>query len=138
MVERIKGNSGIVRPLAPTGSRRRHVACRKVRSAPARTARYFLSYDGGGEASLRDVDHHTLAQLDVLEVGPVGAQRLLVIGAAVDVLEKGLWNFAAGKRAQVFNAGDGLHGDFSGRGSKLSGSTVAAHREMACPARLQR
>ena len=49
---------------------------------------------------------HALAQLDGLEIGAVGAQRLLVIGAAVGVVEKGTRNPAAGERAQVVDAGD--------------------------------
>src|SRR5262249_56185484 len=55
-----------------------------------------LSDDRRGEASLRHVDHHALAQLDRLKVGAVRAQRLLVIGAAVDIIEKSFRNFTAG------------------------------------------
>ena len=57
----------------------------------------FLADDGGGEASLRDVDHHALAQLDPLEIGAVRAQRLFVIGAAVDIIEESFGNLAPGK-----------------------------------------
>src|SRR5215510_1186498 len=70
-----------------------------------------LSDDRRGEASLRHVDHHALAQLDRLKVGAVRAQRLLVIGAAVDIIEKSFRNFTAGSFAQVFDTGDGLHGN---------------------------
>ena len=58
----------------------------------------FLADDGGGKASLRDIDHHALAQLDRFKVGSVRPQRLLVVGAAVGVFKKGFWNFTPGKR----------------------------------------
>ena len=72
--------------------------------------RHFLPDDGGGEAARGDVDQHALAQLDLLHVGAVGAQRLLVIGTAVGVIEKGARNLAAGKLPQVFDTGDVFHG----------------------------
>ena len=70
----------------------------------------LLPDDGGGEAARGDVDQHALAQLDRFEVGAVGAQRLLVVGAAVGVIEKRARNLAAGKLPQVVDAGDVFHG----------------------------
>ena len=70
----------------------------------------LLADDRGGEAALGDIDQHALAQLDGFEVGPVGAQGLFVIGAAVGVIEEGARHLAAGALAQIGNAGDVFHG----------------------------
>ena len=59
---------------------------------------HFLADNRGGEAALRHVHQHALAQLDRFQIGAIGAQRFLVIGAAVGVIEKGARNLAAGKR----------------------------------------
>ena len=64
----------------------------------------------GGEAALGDIHQHALAQLDRLQIGAVGAQRFLLIGAAIGVIEKGARHLAAGKRAQVVDVGDVFHG----------------------------
>ena len=61
--------------------------------------RQLLPEHGGGEAARRDVDQHALAQLDGFEVGAVGAQRFLAVGAAVGVVEEGARHLAAGKLA---------------------------------------
>ena len=62
------------------------------------------------DVAVVDVDQHALAQLDGFEVGAVGAERLLVVGAAVGIFEKGARNPPAGELAQVFDAGDDFHG----------------------------
>ena len=66
--------------------------------------------DVGGDVALVDIHQHALAQLDGREIVEVGAQRLLVIRAAVGIFEKGARNPAAGKLPQVFDAGDDFHG----------------------------
>ena len=71
--------------------------------------RHLLAENGGGEIALRHVDEHALAQLDALEVGAVGAQRLLRVGAGFGVVEERARHLAAGRAAQVFNAGQGAH-----------------------------
>ena len=58
----------------------------------------------------RHVHQHALAQPDLFQIGAVGAQRLLVIGAAFGVIVKGARNLAAGELPQVLDAGDGRHG----------------------------
>ena len=58
----------------------------------------------------RDVDQDALAQLDALEIGAVGAQRLLGIGAAVGIVEERLRHPAARGLPQVLDAGHGSHG----------------------------
>ena len=60
--------------------------------------------------ALRHVDQHALAQLDALQVGAVGAQRLLRIGAGLGIVEEGARNLAAGSLPQVLDAGHGPHG----------------------------
>ena len=97
------------------GVRRQDLAVAVLHAAEAdrrerERRRHFLPDDGGGEAARGDVHQHALAQRDRFEVGAIGAQRFLVIGAAVGVIEKGARNLAAGEVAQVFDAGDVLHG----------------------------
>ncbi len=43
--------------------------------------------EAGGEVALRDIDQHAGAQRPAPEIAAIGAQRLLVEGAAVDVVE---------------------------------------------------
>ena len=50
-----------------------------------------------------------LAQLDALQIGAIGAQRLLCIGAAIGIFEERARHLAAGSLPQVFDAGPGLH-----------------------------
>ena len=52
---------------------------------------------------------HALAQLDALHVGAVGAQRLLVVGAGVGVIEEHLRHVAPRALPQVLDAGHVLH-----------------------------
>ena len=61
-------------------------------------------------AARRDVDQDALAQLDGFEIGAVGAQRLLGIGAAIGIFEKRPRHLAAGGLPQVLDAGHGFHG----------------------------
>ena len=56
-----------------------------------------------------NVNKHALAQLDCFQLGPIGAERFLAIGAAVGVFKKSARNPAARKRAQVLDAGNRLH-----------------------------
>ena len=73
--------------------------------------RHRLADDGGGEIAARHVDQHALAQLDPLEIGAVGAQRLLRIGAGLGIVEEHPRDLAAGELPQVLDAGDGvMHG----------------------------
>src|SRR5215467_5782714 len=48
----------------------------------------FLADDGGGEASLRNIDHNALTQFDSLKIGAIRTQRLFVIRAAVGVIKE--------------------------------------------------
>ena len=103
-------NAGLV-----GGQSRQYLAIAVLHAAQAdrgkhKRRRHLLPDDGGGERALGDVHQHALAQLDRLQVGPVGAQGLLVIGAAIGVFEKRARHPAAGKVTQIIDAGDVLHG----------------------------
>ena len=52
--------------------------------------------------------------LMAFQIGTIGAEGLLVIGAAVGIFEKGARNFAAGAHAQILDAGKVFHGYPSG------------------------
>src|SRR5262249_59333397 len=65
--------------------------------------------DGGGEVAPGDVDQNALAELDLLQVIAVGAQRLLGIGAAIGIVEERLRDAAPVQLAQILDAGDMLH-----------------------------
>ena len=69
-----------------------------------------LAEDRGREIALGDVDQDALAELDLLQIVAVGAQRVLGIGAAVGIVEKRLRHPALVQLAQIFDAGDVLHG----------------------------
>ena len=69
-----------------------------------------LAEDRGGEIALGDVDQDALAELDLLQILGIGAQRVLGIGAAVGIVEERLRNPALVQLAQIFDAGDVLHG----------------------------
>ena len=69
-----------------------------------------LAEDRGREIALGDVDQDALAELDLLQVVGIGAQRVLGIGAAVGIVEKRLGNAALVQLAQILDAGDVLHG----------------------------
>ena len=91
----------------------------------------LLTQDRCRKAAVGDVHQDALAQLDVLEVGAVGPERLLAVGAAVDIVEKSAWNPAAVQHTQVLDAGNGFHRwHFWGSMLENSGSTVPAGREM--------
>ncbi len=68
-----------------------------------------LAEDGGGEIALGDVDQNALAELDLLQIVAVGAQRILGIGAAVGIVEESLRHAALVQLAQILDAGDVLH-----------------------------
>ena len=71
--------------------------------------RDLLTEDRCRKAAVGDVDQDALAQLDVLEIGAVGPERLLAVGAGVDIVEKSAWNPAAVQHTQVLDAGNGFH-----------------------------
>lgn len=71
-----------------------------------------LAENRGGQVALRDVDEDALAQLDLLKVLRVGAQRLLGVRAAVRIIEKCLWYPALVPLPQIFDSGNVLHGRF--------------------------
>ena len=64
----------------------------------------------GREASFGHVHQNALAQLDGFEVGAIGAQRFLVVGAAIGVIEKGARHPAARRHPQIIDAGENFHG----------------------------
>ncbi len=68
--------------------------------ASATRHRDFLAQHGGREIARRRIDHDTLAQRDGVEFGAVGAQRIFVIGAAIDVVEQRLGDALARQHAQ--------------------------------------
>jgi hypothetical protein len=69
-----------------------------------------LAQNIGLQIALGDVDQNALAELDLLQVVAIGAQRLLRVGAAIGVVEKRLGHTALVQQAQVLDAGDVLHG----------------------------
>ena len=107
-------------------------ACAQADGRERERRRHFLAEDGGLQAARRYVHQHALPQLDGFEVGAVGAQGFLVVGAAVGVIEKGARNPAAGDLAQVLDAGGGLHGDGSGSAwrPRVAQERPAAKREV--------
>ena len=73
--------------------------------------RHRFTQDGRRGAALVDVAQDALTQLDLLEIGAVGAQRLLVVGARVGVIEEHFRDVAARALPQVIDAGKCLHGE---------------------------
>ena len=57
----------------------------------------------GREATLADVTQHSLAELDVAQVVPIGLERRFAKGSAVDVIEYLSRQFAASEFAIVLN-----------------------------------
>ncbi len=93
-----------------------------------------LAEDGGGEIALGDVDQDALAELDLLQILGIGAQRVLGIGAAIGIVEEGLRDAALVQLAQIFDAGDVLHGRpgpflnfFAGLSSTMVGWPAKSH-----------
>ena len=78
-----------------------------------------LAENAGRQIALRDVDQDALAELDLLQVVDVGAQRLLGIGAAIGVVEERLRHLAHVNLAQILDAGDVLHERSSPSGTLL-------------------
>ncbi len=68
-----------------------------------------LAEDGGLGAAIGDVEQNALAQLDALEIGAIGAQRLLGIGAGLGIIDERARHLAVGGLPQVLDAGHGLH-----------------------------
>ena len=56
-----------------------------------------------------DVDEDALTEFQRLEVGAVGAQRLLGVGAVIDIVEERLRHLAPVQFAQILDAGDVFH-----------------------------
>ena len=77
--------------------------------------RNLLAQDGGREVALVDIDQHPLAQLDAFEVGTIGAQGFLRIGAGLRIVEEGARHLAAGGLPQILDTGEGAHGRVPGR-----------------------
>ena len=69
-----------------------------------------LAEDRGRQVALGDVDQDALAELDLLQIVVVGAQRVLGIGAAIGIVEERLRHAALVQQAQILDAGDVLHG----------------------------
>ena len=69
-----------------------------------------LAEDRGVRAAIGHVDENALAQLDGLEIGAVGVERLLGVGAAFGIFEERARHPAAGGLPQVLDAGHGFHG----------------------------
>ena len=72
------------------------------------------------------VEQDALAQLDALEIGAVGAQRLLGIGAGVGIIEEGARHLAVGGLPQILDAGHGFHAAFPPTGGFVFDSTKSA------------
>ena len=53
-----------------------------------------------------------LAQLDALEIGAIGAQRLFGIGAGLGIIDERARHLAVGDLPQVLDTGHGFHGRF--------------------------
>ena len=71
-----------------------------------------LAEDRGLGAAIGDVEQDALAQLDAFEIGAVGAQRLLGIGAGFGIIDKRARHLAVGGLPQILDAGHGFHGRF--------------------------
>ena len=87
----------------------------------------LAEYRGVGAAA-GDVDQNALAQLDAFEIGAVGAQRLLRIGAAVGIFEERARHLAAGGLPQILDAGHGFHGRAPRLAWRAFDSTTGAFR----------
>ena len=71
--------------------------------------RHRFSQDGGRGAALVDVAQDALTQFDLLEISTVGAQRLLVVGASIGIIEEHFRDVAARTLPQVGDAGQCFH-----------------------------
>ena len=66
---------------------------------------HFLAEYRCARAALGNINQHALAKLDPLHVGAVGAQRLLAIGARLEIVEEGARDPAAGHLPEVVDTG---------------------------------
>jgi hypothetical protein len=57
-----------------------------------------------------DIDENALAQLDPLQIGAIGVERLLGIGPPFGIVEERARNPAARGFSQIFDTGHGSHG----------------------------
>ena len=71
--------------------------------------RQVFAEQRGRDRNLRDVHQHALAQADGVEVGAVGAQRQLVVGAALGIVEQRARQAPPRDLAQVLDIGDDGH-----------------------------
>ena len=86
-------------PSRPTGAR--------ISGSAAGSPRIVVE-----RSRLRHVDQDALAELDLLQIVAVGAQRVLGIGAAIRIIEERLRHLALVQLAQILDAGDVFHGQF--------------------------
>ena len=75
-----------------------------------------------------DVAQDALAQFDALEIGAVGAQRLLGIGAGFGIIDERARHLAVRGLPQVLDAGHGFHAAFPGTLAQLSTRLIAQSR----------
>ena len=68
-----------------------------------------LAENAGREIALRHIDQDALAELDLLQIVAIGAQRFLGIGAAVGIIEECLGHLSHVNLPQILDAGDVLH-----------------------------
>ena len=106
----VKGNAGGLRGAAGVDLAVAVLHAEQADGGQDQRHRRGLAEDRGGEVALRYVDQDTLAELDLPKILGIGAQRVLGIGAAIRIVEEGLGNAALVQLAQIFNAGDVLHG----------------------------
>mgnify|MGYP001422091248 CR=1 FL=1 len=88
------------------------ITCKKSGHAGRRDRdrqRHGFAEQCGRDRNLRDVDQHALAQLDGVEVGAVGGERQLVIGAALAIVEQRARQAPPRDLAQVLDIGDRAH-----------------------------
>ena len=71
-----------------------------------------LAEDRRRGAALADVEQDALAQLDTFEIGAVGAQCLLGIGASLGIIDERARHLAVGGLPEVLDAGHGFHVSF--------------------------
>jgi hypothetical protein len=71
--------------------------------------RHLFAEDGGRGVALVDVEQDPLAQLDLFQIGAIGPQRLLRVGAGLGVVEEHLRYVAPRALPQVLDGGIGFH-----------------------------
>ena len=69
----------------------------------------LLAEDRGRGVAVGDIDQDTLAEFQLLQIRGIGAERILAIGAVVDIIEERLRHVALVFKTKIFDAGDMLH-----------------------------